>query len=292
MPWTTKIGLVGAVVTIAAFCVPLLRVDESDTAKILAAAMSLMVVFLALTGVVEELRYARKARYAEAMPSMHEALHGLRDAWWALRQNEGRAAASAHIKSALQHFASALSLVTGVHCRVCVKDLFCPDVAAQPNGTDAAAVQSRERALRVRTFMRSEDAPEPAENNDDYVTDNTDFLTLLRSSNLKCFFSNDLYKEPAYTNSHITQEMIQQRKLPYVATIVWPLRKRTELEGEAKEHHGHVLHRQHIRGFLCVDSRTRGVFQERYDADLGAAFADALYLVLMEFTDAGAKEEG
>ena len=53
------------------------------------------------------------------------------------------------LQVALQAFSSAFSLITGTHCRVTVKQLFCTD----SNPTDLA------RSLKVRTLCRSEGLP-------------------------------------------------------------------------------------------------------------------------------------
>ena len=47
-----------------------------------------------------------------------------------------------------------------------------------------------------------------------------------------------------------------------------------------------------VLGFLCIDSPSRGVFSERYDVALGAAIADALYIVFDKIRETERQKSG
>lgn len=91
------------------------------------------------------------------------------------------------------------------------------------------------------------------------------------------YICNDLTKEDGYQNSHWPsnpeerREFIKKAEYKYVSTIVWPIR------GPAEDG------RPPVTGFLCIDSRTRGIFERRYDIQLGAVIADTLYPLLAEY---------
>jgi len=54
--------------------------------------------------------------------------------------------------------------------------------------------------------------------------------------------------------------------------MVWPIRRMQTNDGALEPD---------VLGFLCVDSGARGVFNRRYDFEIGAAFADVLYVYIL-----------
>lgn len=223
---------------------------------------------------VREFIYSRKARYAEALTYYHMAFHKLRDAWWSLQSNSIDQHLAENIKNTIQSsvadFASAFSVITGVHCRACIKRLCYRDV--DESSTD----DHDERSIFTIDYCRDISTKRKQKNkldSRDFVTENTDFLALLRNPNMKAFFSNDLPHYPGYQNSHWTPDIWRDRKFDYVSTMVWPIRKLLNPSGPSDPDKDYI-------GFICVDSSTRGVFIHRYDLWLGASYADMLYTVL------------
>ena len=243
---------------------------SSHCELILAIALGTYVLVIAIVAVWREISYARKARYAEAMVKFHKCIHCLRDAFNAVKRKE-EAYSMRCIEETLSFFASAFSLITGVHCRSCIKIL------------DFMPGDSKEHNFYVAAFARgsttlSESAQEPKPYYEkDWVDQNSDFMVLFRTKDNK-FFSNDLSKEKGYRNSHWPtdpselQEFLKNRKYDYISTIIWPIRN-MHGSGDPPD----------INGFLCIDSKTRGVFCDRYDIDAGAILADALYFFLAEY---------
>lgn len=258
-----------AVVTILSLPLILLSGTETVTGCILAIFFCALFVLCWGLLILQEYRYSRKARYAEAAERVHLAFHRLRDAWFSLYTHQDDNAFLEHVTDSVRALASAFSLVAGVHCRVCIKELFCPDEKVKPKA----------RALVTKTLSRSEDEPDQDYPGDEqnYVWDNTDFLLLFRKPEERKFFCNNLLELQGYKNSHWTPEMIERKEYKYVSTIVWPIRK--TLKAPVPEIH--PFHERHdCLGFLCVDSLARGAFRKRFDVWVGAAYADVLYAVL------------
>lgn len=225
------------------------------------------VLIILAVAIWREIVYARKARYAEAMPKMHMTIHCLRDAFTQIYTSEQNHSKRC-IEEALSFFASSFSLITGVHCRSCIKTI------------EYEKDRGNERNFYVSTFARgstppSGDLQEPIpRRKKDWLSENSDFLLLFRTNDNK-FISDNLGKLDGYQNSHWPdglverEEFIKNRKYDYISTIIWPIRKRNIHEGTLA-----------VNGFLCIDSKTRGVFGYRYDVDVGAIFADSLYFFL------------
>jgi len=151
------------------------------------------------------------------------------------------------------------SVVTGAPCRMVIKELLA--TADAPDNFDFD-----ERFFTVRTFVRHTgtysgptDGPSP-------LHLNSDFLQVFDPmQDKRCFFSNDLDAEDNYANPHRRGD---PSTFDYSSTIVWPIQR--------EKSHDVVG----IIGFLCVDSKQKGVFRYANDFDLGAAYADTLYTVL------------
>ena len=222
---------------------------------------------LAALLVWREFVYSRKARYAEASNSMHKCAHALRDAHGAVdRKNLEQV--HEKVRDALVSFADAFSLITGANCRACIKTI---TAATDSKGNDQT-IFCTETLARSCTSERT-DADEPAP-----INDNTDFKVLFERQQTY-FASDDLSGELAYMNSHWPsnpdkrKEFIRLRKYKYVTTVVWPIRSPAPTVKEMPQ----------VIGYLCVDSLTRGIFERRYDIDLGAVIADTLYPLLLRY---------
>jgi hypothetical protein len=222
-------------------------------------------VSLAVIVIIEEFRWHRKARYAEAQSFIHDAYHKLRDAMWAVAQDNS-ALAEQDFKSVLKALAAAWSLITGAACRVCVVDLFCADPEATSN----------DDSFHVRLLCRDSDASFHNSRKPDLLKENSDFYKLWSDPTQRWFMSNDLLKElkRGYRNSHWPAEIVARGEVEYIAACVWPIRKTLT---PAIQQNKSPEECQVLLGYLCVDCKTRDVFQDRYDFHLGAAFADTMF---------------
>lgn len=218
--------------------------------------------------VVREYTYSRKARYAEAMKQLHKCAHEIRDSYWAIESNNAGLCMES-VKSSLNSFASAFSIVTGTSCRACIK------VIEHDSSKDPVD-------FYTRTFCRNQKVAQSTNRDDPAPLEkNTDFKILYQQDDDENYFlSNNLTKRKRYQNSNWPSRhdkravFIKERKYQYISTIVWPIRSR-EVESNPE-----------VIGFLCVDSLTRGVFERRYDVDTGAIIADMLYPLLSKYRKA------
>lgn len=234
------------------------------------------IVFIIFLG-WREYVYSRKARYAEATNSYHMCNHYIRDACYLITKDnhaQMQGPVLEAIRSTLNQLAKGFSIITGVNCRVCIKWL---TYDGEPDSLE------KERNFYLQTFIRSsEETIEPPSPRDDkdWLINNTDFEQLFRSND-KVFFCNNLEKLTAYKNSHWPDNpderkgYLKDKRFNYIATVIWPIRK------ILLEHHNDSL----LLGFLCVDAKTRGVFELRYDYDLGAMVSDALFTVLQMYEE-------
>lgn len=212
----------------------------------------------------------RHARVGGAAARIHQAHHSLRDVTHAIMQAQRDANAAEALERLMENqsfwdllrvvakeMAAAFTQTTGTACRVTIKQVAPPEsLAGDGDGV----------STRVRDFMRSESNLSNA-HQFDRIVENTDFEAIY-SGSVSFFVCNDIPKalrEGTYKNSHV----VADRDLPYTSTVVWPIRK--ILDGRSSG-------RQDLLGFLCVDAAAAGVFDD-IDVQIGAAFADALYVL-------------
>lgn len=263
------LNLIAALVTVFGVPVALFAYagKESLVALVLSIGLTLILVCAWTLLIVQEYRYTRKARYAEATGSIHDALHSLRDAQYALQKDDRDGVVLERLRHSLAALSAAFTLIAGVRCRVCIKEVSC-----ETEGQVTAHTMS------VTTLCRSETTPEPEPVADkDWVSDNTDFEDLFLGNAPRWFFDGNLPKRPGYKNSHWSQETWAKKDFPYRSTIVWPIRKTLYGVNDSRKN---AEAAQDLLGFLCADSKARHAFSERYDAYLGAGLADAFYAFL------------
>jgi hypothetical protein len=209
--------------------------------------------------------YARKARYAEAICCIHDSIHSIRDTTAYLKKcylHQERYELSKFIQSlqnTIDPVAMAFTLVTGTKCRVAIKIL---------GG-------GNEQALYVKTLCRDSQSTKNCNNKDiqegqqHLVSKNTDYNLILHNGR-NIFLHNSLNDDPNYMN---TSRNNNNEKLPYSAAIVLPIRLVVH-DNINKEP------RQKVMGFLAIDSSSRNTFTEKYDVQMGATVADALFPVI------------
>jgi hypothetical protein len=236
---------------------------------ILSVYLVVLTFALAVALIVRELQDARRVAYAEVLAPLHHAVHYIRDTLRTVRGLPERQFAHDHVQRVVDDVAMAFALATRTNCRVCIKVL-----SASPAAPDLTTLPmpDRVRYLLVRTYIRDcVNAPAHEGERADWLNDNSDLCELFTNPQQRRFISNDLqalYNRGAYRNSHLPGEFTQW-PLPYRSAMVWPIRR---LGGAS------VLHPDHeLLGFLCVDAQMTNVFVERFDFEMGALFADALY---------------
>lgn len=273
MSWTQGFSIlnvlqgVAAVITIGAVPIAFLGIGNPGIANIFAIYICLIASISWILLIIREFTYSRKARYAEASKSMHNSFHALKNAWSALHNNDSDDTILQFIKISLTNFSQSFTLITGVHCRVCIKQLVFYNDQAEP----------KERGFITNDLCRSEDEPTSVNQGIDWISDNTDFYDLLNNQK-GYFFHGNLPGYKGYKNSHWTEDVWSSKKFPYVSTIVWAIRHTDQPNSD-------FVFGQDTIGFLCMDSKARNAFNERYDIDIGASYADVLYMILNVMLD-------
>jgi hypothetical protein len=198
----------------------------------------------------------------------------------------GERLAPAELKKCLQEvlgaFALGFSIITNAPCRACIKV-----IDYRPPANEAVRHEDRIKYSYARTFCRDfETAAQidhlPEGPTDAPVQHNTAFSFLFEAADRRYFIGNDLpalSKQGRYLNSSIQKYGRNEGSwsLPYRSTMVWPIRRITEtpVSGGAV-----FTGRQQIIGYLAVDNPEIKVFVERFDFEIGALLADALYMFL------------
>ncbi|MCR4289488.1 MAG: hypothetical protein NUV86_04425 [Candidatus Scalindua sp.] len=249
--------------------------------------------------------FARKSRYAEALPYLHAIIHNTRDTVYNIHRN---VTTSSDIKYKtilnLTFFSQAFSMITGTKCRASFK---MTDAATDAEVEIASKQNSEYNELNLdkhryiaRTYARDAESSMLCVQTDGTINHwliaNTDFKQLaypLLPQTERFFIDKNLQKNPHYKSTSF--DLYGKPKewkwkflgnqwsvwtLPYRSTMVWPIRKTTKPE-EKRE--GQLFHNQDLLGFLCVDSYARGVFDERYDFDFGALVSDNFYMLFGAF---------
>lgn len=246
-------------------------------------AVFFMVLFVVLFGllILQTQSSSRYIRYTEALQPIHRFHHALRNAFCSDRGGDTEDTVKNHVQGALKNFSMAFSLITGTTCRSCIKILYLAEMESNEDRTNAADLsatpidQRKTRSLAVKTYCRCDITDEPPKNQDskDWVSDNSDFLDLLmepdKTTTSRCFFRNIL-PYPGYKNSHYSEAELKNGEMTYRSTIVWPIRKKPLTMDQDS---GTI-------GFLCIDSKAKNAFCKPNDVEIGAACADALYMLL------------
>jgi len=209
--------------------------------------------------------YSRKARYAEATICLHQAVHEIRDAGTYLNycvdggQKYELAEFKLYMTRMLESVVRAYAIVTGTNCRAAIKLL--------GNSGKVSYVKTMARDSTSAQYCRDKDKNE---SNRHAVTKNTDYNLILNGGRAH-YFSGDIVGAKDYLN---TSREEYGDKLPYSSVIVLPVRSATIPQPDSDADKYRVL------GFLAVDSAARNVFVEKYDVQMGAVVADALYPIM------------
>lgn len=215
----------------------------------------------------------RQSRTTAALPDIHAAFHALRDAASVLQQAGNELEGPSLVAKSLDPLNRAFTAMTSAPCRLSVKSL-----EARPDAPDEVRVPRDARFLQVRTYCRHDGRNPAATAGPDPLIGNSDFLAVWDPEVPgRCFFSNDLDREPSYQNTHRTHG---DPDAQYNSTIVWPIQRKYDDRNID------------LWGYLCLDSTATNRFVYAIDFHLGAAFADTLYSVVTLLGVTGDIESG
>jgi hypothetical protein len=235
---------------------------EFKSRAVLIALLIYFVVLLLFLGYFIHI-YARKARYAEAMSYIHDAIHDLRNATAYLKKCRANKAtyeeskAKNELQQTLDAVATAFSMVTGTKCRSAIKIL---------GGVSRDGLFVKTLCRDTISTNRSKQKDE-TEGEKHLVSQNTDYNSLVNKLH-NYYLNNDINaKGTSYIN---TSKTTPTDVLSYSSAIVLPIRLYSSAGSGGKPTFN-------IIGFLTVDSSSRKTFTEKFDVQMGAIVADALY---------------
>ncbi len=287
--WPKIERILGFITSLLAVVTPItiffLAKKPSDS-PVIAAIITLGIISLifAVLFFVEEIRYSSKARYAEAMYALHLCIHILRDMHYGLNDNNiTNQNRRDDLSTALWSLARCFSLLKSVHCRACIKTIHFDDNIFNKD-VRTLTDEERLRYLYVDTMTRDTETvkthdffykqEDPRQHS---IAGNSDFreLYLMAPESRRSWISNDIYSNQNYQNTRYS-EIDNKKDLGYRSVLILPIRKTTK----GLKYNEQKSCKQDILGFLCIDSKARGVFNNRYDTEVGALFSDALFILL------------
>jgi len=278
------LSFIASIVTIVTFLVMTLRAPRPEFWYVLVLLAYVAVAVTLL--IVQSVRYARKARYAEAIRAFHPIAHIMRDAQYHVK-DMGESDFKITLEKVLSAFAVATAILTGTKTRACVKLLRVDGGVDRLLEVDDTS--RRSDLIYADLYVRDGHSVWPSKHYTEYPLDkdrlskNSAFCSLLRGD-ADYYFENNIpraYKSHRYESSSFTTYCQGQTGrpgwvLPYRSTILWPIRKLV-LEDQGEVHRERLIDKHDLLGFLCIDSPSRNVWTSRYDGQIGAAVADFLY---------------
>lgn len=227
---------------------------------------------------------SRKARYAEATLLMRRFFYHLKEADICISQNN-KDASAIHISESINIAAQIFSLVTGVYCSACIKSCDC--IVTDDKANKINDKSEKGTRFSTKTLCRNDKTLKELKGLSECwvsVNENTDFNECIvdSSPNESFWYCNDLTKLQGYKNSSPKWPQTPQKfekckrnnAFPYVSTLVVPIYGNLNKSNDMEEP---------IIGFFCVDSKTRGIFDIRYDESLARCISESLFVTLYNF---------
>lgn len=149
--------------------------------------------------IFREYVFARKARFAEAATPITLCYTHIKLAHEAIDEGSQQLAYD-KIRCCLESFATAFSLITGVHCRACIKNVTIDETRVPQ---DEQGTPHFDDAYVTKTFCRGSNST--SDTNEQWVpiAENTDFELLTKEKHRRFWLSNDISSEHNYKNSSI-----------------------------------------------------------------------------------------
>ena len=233
----------------------------------------------------------------------HYVSHLIRDYLADLDTDKSKSAATVTkelnelIANILESVSECFSVVTGRKCRVTMKGMCTNDT---PNSNDYIIWDIRRDKMSKGNYDKKLKGnnlnPKTIKH---YLADNTDFRSLLDSEHqcARYFLCNDLesrwlmgdydnssfdiYGKPKTINLSGRRSQLIWWPLPYKSTIVLPVRyvpNDMRLSAQGSNLPTYL-------GFLCIDSKSKNIFDTVYHPELGGMFADSLYIIIKKVHD-------
>lgn len=220
------------------------------------------------------------SQYAQAVYYTHYINHVVRDFISDLQSGRPCDLAST-VDNIADAVADCFEILTGRRCRCAIKEVT-PDRNLSTVTRDTVSKSA---------LTKKNPSNHPLDKNSDFAD-----LWYGRNNRLRYYLCNDLiklFKLHKYENTSFETygrpevksmggfSWVEDWKLPYRATIIWPIRHIPNHDYWPPEGSSGATppanQAPDIWGFLCVDCNERHIFDETYAPELGAGFADALY---------------
>jgi len=242
-----------------------------------------VIIFFAF--IIRNFQTARKEKYANITERIHKSCHQARNILTWLNyfhekvQADDRYDFSDNIvvvknemSSFLNHVQSVFEMLTGTRCRATIK------VINKRNGKIYVDTLTRDSSSK-QTWLELDN--KRFTENIDLLKKNKCFSDLFSLNNFRWHFCcNDLTKEE--TNSTSKKAYCEfgtgENKKHCSPSKTCNCRPyRSALTCAIRQPQTENIKGVDVVGFLCIDSESRGVFDPRWDVQLGLAFADALF---------------
>jgi hypothetical protein len=255
------------IVGILGFVFVIFAVREDDPFKTKALLVTLLVFFvlLAVFTIIQVWMNGEKARYAEIIETLHQCLHTVRDLDVYLNMQILSTSVDSmktvqsrfqdDLRVILDRLVTAMSLVSSVKVNAYITQTI-PE-----NNQLRVEVLSRDSASNNQ--LNHMDNP----NLDHWVNENTALRKIAVNEEVNYYHSSNITSD--FESSFFKRFPNDQK---YKSCLVLPIRGRAS----------NKLDHQYC-GFLHLESMSRKAFAPRYDVDVGATIADALFLVLSRY---------
>lgn len=268
------LGLLGALTGIASFVLGYYKLNDQGVVGI--SFLGLISVWFLIQNIFLTKKYQKYAGYAEIFDEINlgfSELHAIE------RETEGKPTPKdiiQRLEKLCNHLSVGFRQVKGHRCGVCIKII---------------SYGSKKRP-KARTLCRDDHSNKSqmrpsgnVDNTDHWLDMNTDFDFILKSvedhTNALYYLGKDLPLIEGYQNTRLHAYAWPPKRTPIINRWFrlwnWPLQYRSTLVVPLLPLDSNSHSKEMVRGFLCIDSPSRKVFNEQQDVEILRGIADGLY---------------
>lgn len=260
---------------------------SNDTKYIIGLSYFFIIILLLLSYILIR-ESSKKHRYAQTVYYMHFVNHTIRD--YLSRARLGRAEPlSDALNEIVNAIAACFSIIEGRQCRCSIKEVQrCDPLTIVTLARDSISkVQAPSTRQHTHHLVANTDF-------DDLWNGKSGAVRFFVGNNLKTMWRSGTYRNSSFQSygQPIRHDIfgyswVTNWRLPYNSSIVWPIRFIPDHQywppaAGIPTASDDPLKHPDIWGFLCVDSTASRAFRSSQSAELGAAFADALYTLFTQ----------
>lgn len=239
-----------------------------DPAVIVCSLVTLSVIVLSIV-------FGRRSRqrYSEALMHLHYAVHIVRD--YCAKNAHSREETERVIVELLDSCSRVFGIITRKNTLCSIKKYNTSDNTVQYYLHDQLA--DRKNGIDKNIKIPSDQFASVT-----YFLEKSKGARRYCRQNVQSDFRHNRYFHPSLLgadgprNYNNFRQKYQDWPLHFSSTLVVPIRYISEDDA------GELI--DNILGFLCVDSESRGVFNEQYDSEIAATYADLIHLLLTLLT--------